>query len=262
MPGRLWAFSMWASDQSGPRERSSSRATTRSPSFRADRAPSRAMRGVRAGVQQVVVPEGAQGRVVGAVGPQRHAPRPLPLFEPQGVLLPGDLADEGLGIVGGDLAPDRLLVETSGPSGSRRPCLPPAPGRRARAPRWSRAGSPLPAECAPRSSAAVTASSTGRFLFRPSSSSQLMGFSFMACFLPLLGVPCVFDVLPVLTRPPLDDLGFLGGGLDADWEAVSLRQQQAVPPGTGQQPALEVLGKVEGVAHRADGGGVLLQEAA
>ena len=73
--------------------------------------------GVRAGVQQVVVPEGAQGRVLGAVGPQRHAPRPLPLFEPQGVLLPGDLADEGLGIVGGDLAPDRLLVETAGHQG-------------------------------------------------------------------------------------------------------------------------------------------------
>ncbi len=43
-------------------------------------------------------------------------------------------------------------------------------------------------------------------------------------------------------------------------EAVPLRQQQPVSTRARQEPSLEVLGKVEGVAHRADGGGVLLQE--
>ena len=36
--------------------------------------------------------------------------------------------------------------------------------------------------------------------------------------------------LPVLARPPLDDLRLLRGGLDADGEAVALRQQQPVSP--------------------------------
>ena len=49
MPGRLWALSRWACDQSGPRERSSSLATTRSPSSKAERAPIRAMRGSEPG---------------------------------------------------------------------------------------------------------------------------------------------------------------------------------------------------------------------
>ena len=49
MPGRLWALSMWACDQSGPRERSISRATTRSPSYRAESAPIRAMSGSEPG---------------------------------------------------------------------------------------------------------------------------------------------------------------------------------------------------------------------
>ena len=60
--------------------------------------------------------------------------------------------------------------------------------------------------------------------------------------------------------PPLDDLRLLRGGLDADGEAVSLRQQQAVSTGAGQEPALEVLGQIEGVADRAYGGGVLLEK--
>ena len=41
---------------------------------------------------------------------------------------------------------------------------------------------------------------------------------------------------------------------------LSLRQQQAVSTGAGQEPALEVFGQVEGVAHGADGGGVLLEK--
>ena len=47
--GRLWAFSRWPCDQSGPRDRSISLVTTRSSSFRLDRAPSRAMMGSEPG---------------------------------------------------------------------------------------------------------------------------------------------------------------------------------------------------------------------
>ena len=41
---------------------------------------------------------------------------------------------------------------------------------------------------------------------------------------------------------------------------MPLRQQQAVSPGAGQQPALQVFGQVEGVAHGADGRRVLLED--
>ena len=64
----------------------------------------------------------------------------------------------------------------------------------------------------------------------------------------------------VPTRPPLNYCRLLRRGLDADGEAVSLRQQQAVSPGAGQQPSLEVFGKVEGVSDGADGGRVLLEK--
>ena len=64
----------------------------------------------------------------------------------------------------------------------------------------------------------------------------------------------------MVSGPPLDDRRLLRGGLDAHGEAVALCQQQAVSPRARQQPSLEVLGQVEGVAHGADGGGVLLEE--
>ena len=59
---------------------------------------------------------------------------------------------------------------------------------------------------------------------------------------------------------PLDEGLLLGGGLDADGEAVAPREQEAVAALAGEQPALQVGGQVEGVADRADGGGVLLEE--
>ena len=43
--------------------------------------------GVRAGVEQVVVPEDPQGRVVGSARPEGHAPRLLALVDAQGVVL-------------------------------------------------------------------------------------------------------------------------------------------------------------------------------
>ena len=70
--------------------------------------------GVRAGVEQVVVPEHSQGHVLGAVGPEGHRPRLLSVAEPQGVLAGVYLLDAGLGIVGGDLAAHHPVVEAAG----------------------------------------------------------------------------------------------------------------------------------------------------
>ena len=58
----------------------------------------------------------------------------------------------------------------------------------------------------------------------------------------------------------LDHLRVLRRGLDADGEAVSVGQQQAVTPGAGQQPSLEYLGQVDCVAHGAYGRRVLLEQ--
>ena len=73
--------------------------------------------GVGARVQQVVVPEGAQGHVLGAVGPQGHAPGPLTLVDEDGVLVHRHLPDTGLGVVGGELAPHHLVVLAAGQQG-------------------------------------------------------------------------------------------------------------------------------------------------
>ena len=73
--------------------------------------------GVGAGVEQVVVPEGAQGHVLGAVGPQRGRPRLLALGEAQGVVAGVHLPDAGLGVVGGELAAHHLVVEAAGHEG-------------------------------------------------------------------------------------------------------------------------------------------------
>ena len=75
------------------------------------------MRGSEAGVQQVVVPEGAQGHVLGSVGLERHPPGLLAVSQAQGVLLRRDFADAGLGVVGGDLAPHHPVVLAAGQQG-------------------------------------------------------------------------------------------------------------------------------------------------
>ena len=69
--------------------------------------------GVGAGVEQVVVPEGSEGEVLGAVRPQGHAPRLLPLARAQGVVVGVNLLDAGLGVVGGELAAHHLVVEAA-----------------------------------------------------------------------------------------------------------------------------------------------------
>ena len=60
--------------------------------------------------------------------------------------------------------------------------------------------------------------------------------------------------------PPLDDVGLLRCGLDADGEAPAACEQEAVAPGTREEPTLEVDREVKGIAHGGDGGGVLLEE--
>ena len=72
---------------------------------------------VGARVQQVVVLEGAQRRVLRAGGPQRHAPGQLALRQPQGVVLRGHGRDAGLGVAGGDLTPYHLVVQAAGQQG-------------------------------------------------------------------------------------------------------------------------------------------------
>ena len=85
----------------------------------------------------------------------------------------------------------------------------------------------------------------GRFVVAPVSVARYVSFR-----LPPL----------VPARCPLDHLGLLRRGLDADGEAVPLGQEQAVPTRARKQPALEVFGQVEGVADRAYRRRVLLKQ--
>ena len=73
--------------------------------------------GVGAGVEQVVVPEGSQGYVLGGVGPEGHAPRLLSLAEPERVVARFHLPYAGLGVVGGELAAHHPVVEAAGHQG-------------------------------------------------------------------------------------------------------------------------------------------------
>ena len=79
--------------------------------------PHKGDEGIGAGVEQVVVPEGAQGNVLGAVGPQDHAPCLLPLSEAQRIVVIVHLSYAGLGVVGRELASHHLVVEAAGHQG-------------------------------------------------------------------------------------------------------------------------------------------------
>ncbi len=114
MPGRLWAFSMWACDQSGPRERSSRRATTRSPSCSSERAPISAMRGSEPGSSRSSSRKVRRGTYS---GPSARRPRLLPLVDAQRVVLLVHLPYAGLGVVGRELAPHHRSVEAAGHQG-------------------------------------------------------------------------------------------------------------------------------------------------
>ena len=70
--------------------------------------------GIGAGVHQVLVPEGAERHVLGALDRQGHAPGGLAGPEREGVILGADGPQAGLGVVGGQLAPDDLAVQAPG----------------------------------------------------------------------------------------------------------------------------------------------------
>ena len=73
--------------------------------------------GIGAGVQQVVVPEGAQRHVLWAAGTEGQAPGLLSPVDEDGVVVDGYLPDAGLGVVGGELLPDHLVVLAAGQQG-------------------------------------------------------------------------------------------------------------------------------------------------
>ena len=73
--------------------------------------------GVGAGVQQVVVAEGAQRHVVRAAGAQGQAPGLFPHVDEDGVVVHRHLPDASLGVVGSDLAPHHLVVHAPGQEG-------------------------------------------------------------------------------------------------------------------------------------------------
>ena len=62
------------------------------------------------------------------------------------------------------------------------------------------------------------------------------------------------------SRPPLNNLRFLFRSFDAHREPVSLGQEQTVSSWARQQPPLQVVRQVKGVANGAYGRGVLLEE--
>ena len=70
--------------------------------------------GIGAGVEEVVVPEHPERYVLGAVCPERHAPRLLALVQAQGVVPGGNLLYLGLGVAGGYLAPHHLVLQAAG----------------------------------------------------------------------------------------------------------------------------------------------------
>ena len=70
--------------------------------------------GVGAGVQQVVVPEGAQRHVLRPAGAEGQPQGLLPGVDEDGVVVDGDLPDAGLGVVGGELAAHHLVVVAAG----------------------------------------------------------------------------------------------------------------------------------------------------
>ena len=73
--------------------------------------------GIGARVQQVVVPEGAQGHVVGAAGAEGQTPGLLAHVDEDGVLVHGYLPDAGLGVMGRELAAYHPVVLAAGQQG-------------------------------------------------------------------------------------------------------------------------------------------------
>ena len=189
--------------------------------------------GVGAWVEQVVVPEGPQGDVLGTVGPQRDRPRLFAFVEAQGIVVRLNPLDACLGAVGRELAAHHLVVQAAGhqhhsvhvPGQLQGEGF--GHGDGLEEVLHAQQGA-LPG---PRRS---HGQQDGAFLLFVVSKQDVLRVQLhrgMHSF--LYGVFSAFSpVLPVRSGPPLDDLGLLRRGLDADWEAMPLRQEQAVSPGT------------------------------
>ena len=117
--------------------------------------------GVGAGVQQVVVPEGAQGDVLWGVRPERDGPRLLPVVEPERVVLRVNPLDAGLGVVGRDLAPHHRIVQAAGHQGHAVHVPGKLQGEGLRHGDGLEQVSPRPAGCAPPSLAASQPAARG-----------------------------------------------------------------------------------------------------
>ncbi len=224
-------------------------------------------KGVGAGVQQVVVPEGAQGGVHGAPGPQGHAPCLLLFPQNQWVFFLRHLANAGLRVVDRYLLPHHLAVDAAGHQrhavGLSRQLQGEGLGDRyrleqvlhtqqgalsgaRRGDRQQHRGS-LVAVVSKQEFLGVQLHRVQSFLYR------------CTCNAGASVVLLLLSGLPAGARSPLDHLGLLRRGLDAHREAAAPGQEQPVPPGAGEQPALQLLRQVEGVSHGAYGRGVLLQ---
>ena len=153
--GRSWTRRWWCSAQPGPRERSSRRATMRSPSRRSESAPSSAMSGSEPGSSQVGVPEGAQRHVFGTGGAQGHRPCLLSVLQAQRDRAPA--RPRGCAPGGSesrDLAADDLSVLAAGHERDAVGVAREFEGERLQGRRWSRGGSRRRGACARRCAAA------------------------------------------------------------------------------------------------------------
>ena len=183
--------------------------------------------GVGAGVEQVVVPEGSEGEVLGAVRPQGHAPRLLPLARAQGVVVGANLLDAGLGVVGGELAAHHLVVEAAGHQGHAVHVPGQLQGE------GFRNGDGLEEVLDAQQGALAGPwrrhrQQDGAFLVFVAAKQDVLRVQLhRGLVLSLMASGC-----------PLNDRRLLRGGLDADGEAVALCQQQPVSPGARQEPSL------------------------
>ena len=185
--------------------------------------------GVGAGVQQVVVPEGAQRHVLRAGGTEGQAPGLFAPVDEDGVLVHGHLLDAGLGVVGGQLAPDHLPVQAAGQQGNA------VGGAGQLQGEGFGDGDGLEQVLDAQHGALAGAGRRHRQQHRGAglavAQEDFPGVQLQIhIFLPfaVYEIGCWYRFCPPLMAragPPLDYLGLLRGGLDADGKAVAPRQQ-------------------------------------
>ena len=244
----LCALSTWARDQSGPRSAGAASNYTLTLVEGRER-PQQGDQWVGAGVEKIVVPECADGGVLRASGSEGHCPSLLTLPYSKGVLVVGYQPDSRLGVVGGDLPANYPVVQAAGHDHSAVHVSHQLQGE------WLRDGDGLQEVLHAEERPLPGPGWSYRQQYRPWP--HLFGPK--QTFLRLIHPIAPFQSLAP-PRSPLDDLRLLRSGLDADWEPLSPGQQKPVTPGTGQEPPLQVVGQVKGLAHGAYGRGVLLEQ--